>query len=440
MSADGSGGSWRFDDEEGAAGEPMEVLADPASSPPVSRFGLTRRQLLFGGAVALTGGAAWAVNRRSASPPARSAAPPSGGPGSAAPRAAPSGPKPRWTYRGTGRLQNSRMGSLTLPPLYLTDADLAQLDPASGSALRHFSVSTAGQLLAGGSRLFDAGADSDQEPGRIIGYDLDTGASDWQYAAPAGTPGGPQAQLRAFDSDGTALYCRNDGFVGPGSNDPGRAESALIAVSLATRQPIWQVPVEHNELIIRLAVVPGGRLLMEGTSSTSLLDARDGRRLWTIGGTGWWNADQQWIYAPDNSSGLRLLSMADGSVHRTLSPGPGDSWRYLAPLPGDNGRLFLFNDDGLVTALDSGDGATRWTYQLPFRLDYRSRPLQAGGLLLVPGPTDGGVVALDAAAGTKRWAFQDGEAGVDVWSLSTDGRYCYAGHDLVLHAIDLHAA
>ncbi|WP_327066110.1 PQQ-binding-like beta-propeller repeat protein [Kitasatospora sp. NBC_01250] len=437
MSTGGSGGSWRFDDEEGAAGEPMEVLADPASSSPGRRPGPTRRQLLFGGAVVLAGGVAWAVSRGSASPPARSAALPSAAPGPGSPRPAPSGPKPRWTYRGTGRLQNDRVAGPTHPPLFLSGADLAQLDPASGSALRHFSVSTAGPLIVGGTLLLDAGG---AELDRITAHDLDSGDSDWQYTLPASGSGSGPGQLRALDSDGTTVYCRGESSGGPGPNDPGLTGSTLIAVSLATRQPLWQVPLDHNELALRLAVVPGGRLLVQGTFSTFLLDARDGHRLWTLGGIGWLTADQQWIYASDSSTGLRVLSLADGSVHRTISPGAGESWRYLSPLPGDGGRLVLFNDDGLVTALDSPDGPTRWTCQLPFRLDYRSRPLSAGGLVLVPGPTDGGVVALDAATGARRWTFQDGEPGVDVWSLTTDGRYCYAGHDLVLHAIDLRSA
>lgn len=320
MSTGGSGGSWRFDDEEGAAGEPMEVLADPASSSPGRRPGPTRRQLLFGGAVVLAGGAAWAVSRGSASPPARSAALPSAAPGPGSPRPAPSGPKPRWTYRGTGRLQNDRVAGPTHPPLFLSGADLAQLDPASGSALRHFSVSTAGPLIVGGTLLLDAGG---AELDRITAHDLDSGDSDWQYTLPASGSGSGPGQLRALDSDGTTVYCRGESSGGPGPNDPGLTGSTLIAVSLATRQPLWQVPLDHNELALRLAVVPGGRLLVQGTFSTFLLDARDGHRLWTLGGIGWLTADQQWIYASDSSTGLRVLSLADGSVHRTISPGAG---------------------------------------------------------------------------------------------------------------------
>lgn len=114
--------------------------------------------------------------------------------------------------------------------------------------------------------------------------------------------------------------------------------------------------------------------------------------------------------------------------------GSGESWRCLKPLPAD-GAVYVPRDSGLLTRNSAVDGREVWSCRLPFRLDSRSRPLLVGKTLFVPGPADGGVCAVDTENGTIRWTFRDSGPGIQVWTLSTDGRRLFAGHDTVLYAL-----
>ncbi|MGF1431297.1 PQQ-binding-like beta-propeller repeat protein [Kitasatospora sp. LaBMicrA B282] len=427
--------------------EPTEVLSAAPLNP-------ARRRLLFGAAAVLAGGAAWAAYG-SATGHHRAAPQPPPGPG-------PTGPAARWTYHGTGTLQLDRLDQrVPHPPLYPAGGHLVQLDPDRGTERRRFTVPFSGPLTVAGSLVL-AGDEPDQgvQRGLITGYDLDSGSTDWQYALPSATAsptsGATPSTLRGLETstvqvlgcDGEAVYCLVDlvtpggpggpgaGPSGPGGRNaaPDEVRSSLLALSLGTRQVIWQQAVADTDTVAMVAPVPGGRLLVGGVDTLSLLDASTGNRLWRVVAKGWCVADDQQLYLSDGNGGLRVLSLADGSARWTAVPDPGASWRFLPPLAGA-GKVFLFTEDGLVRAVDP-TSAVRWSVGLPFRLDLRSRPLLLGDLLLVPGPADAGVVALDAATGAARWTFRDTEPGVDVWSVSTDGRRCYLGHDQVLHCVD----
>ncbi|WP_329569746.1 outer membrane protein assembly factor BamB family protein [Kitasatospora sp. NBC_01266] len=446
-------GSWRFDDEDeggagaadgadgsgaagrGSVGSP-EVLADPASQAdldggPALRTRRTRRQLLLGGAAVLAGGAAWALHR-SPAPDRRRLADPQ--PSTARP--APSGPKPRWTYHGDGPLALDRLDPTPHPPLYLSGTDLIQLDPGTGAERRRFTLPAGGSLRSCGSLLL-VGDDPGKEKvrGAITAYDLDSGSTDRQYATPTGAASSRGGSVTVLCCDSGTIYCLADSVVLSGSGGAPAEQDTLLAIAADTRQVRWRVPLAADVFLGQASAVPGGRLLIgRNPGGMAMLDTADGHQLWSVAGpNGWWSVDDQSIYLAGGGSGLSALSVADGTAQWSAGPGAGESWRYLAPLSA-NGRLYTFADNGVVTAKSAG--AALWTYRLPFLLDARSRPLVAGGLLLVPGPLDGGVVALDAATGALRWIFQDGEPGVDVWSATTDGNRLYLGHDRVLHAID----
>ncbi|MFE9425050.1 PQQ-binding-like beta-propeller repeat protein [Kitasatospora sp. NPDC006697] len=418
------GTGWEFDEPEGTAGAPAPLgdeLVDPGSArePAGSRSPSRRRLLLGAGALAAAGAVAWAVAGRG-----RSRQPDLGG------------PKPLWTYRGPGRLEAARITGTPQHPVFLAGPDLVVLDPATGRPRQRFELAKDAELLAAGGLLLAGNtpeAAATGTPGdRITGYDLGTGASDWQLLIDQ--PGTARTSLlAALATDGRTLYCRADSFGGAAASS-----STLYAVDLATRQPRWQRPTTGEDWVGQVAPIGGGRLLVGYGGALAAVDDRDGHPLWSVRQsgqhTGWWTVDDQLSYEPDGS-GLWVRSLSDGTERWRLLPGEQDSWRYLRPLPAGP-QVHLFRDDGLVTAVRRADGGQLWTTQLPFRLDTRSAPALAGGLLLVPGPASSGVVALTADRGTVRWTFRDGEPGVDVWSVTVlDGR-AYLGHDAVLHAVN----
>ncbi|WP_035841358.1 PQQ-binding-like beta-propeller repeat protein [Kitasatospora azatica] len=435
------GAGWSFDEDAAEHGradgsEPAEVEPDVLEGDRRPRR--TRRGLLLGGAALLAGGTAWALSTDASAP----APTPRAAPDSAGPRI--SGPKPLWTYRSDGLLDLARLDAPPRRPLVLTDQELTVLAPANGTPVRRFTPPEKVDLLTAGSLLLAGGA-----PGlgmlsdRISGYDLATGSTDWQFALPAApddptrpveSPGGATRSLVARACDETTVYCSTEVYTL--NNITGR----FFAVSLLTRQVRWEQSQQLGEMYDVVHPIEGGRLLVSMGPRLSLLDGRDGRRLWItdrLADTVVQRAvDDQRSYEVLADGGVLARSLADGTEKWRLAPHPGSGDRYLRPLP-SGGRLYLFTDGGRVTAVDTADATARWEHQLPFRLDVRSRPVLAGDLLLVPGPTKDGVVALAAHQGTVRWTFQDGEPGVDVWAVAADDQHAYLGHDHALHAVPL---
>jgi hypothetical protein len=406
---------WRFDDEEPGGVGTTEPDVLEGAGPQRSR--ISRRQLLLGGAGVLAAGTAWELTR----PAHRDRVPP--------PVRRASGPKPLWTFRGdpqAGELPDGRPPA----PLYRTEDELIVLDPEHGRPVRRTALAKEAALqLAGATQLLIGGTPaSGLRTAAITGYDLATGSTDWRYALPAGSDATPDLRtLQMVACDGTSVYCSTEL----------RGAGAVLAVSLATRELRWR---HDQEFYTAGLPIPGGRLLVAADFRLAVIDGRDGSQVWSTEllttQAGLRVVDERQSYETLSYGGLRARSLADGTVRWTLEPRSGSFERHLRPLA-TGGRLFLFTDTGRVTCADPAGATPVWEHQLPFLLDSRSRPALIGDTLLVPGPTTGGVVALAADRGTVRWTFQDGEDGVDVWSVAagSDGRTAHLGHDQVLYAV-----
>ncbi|WP_280728064.1 PQQ-binding-like beta-propeller repeat protein [Kitasatospora sp. MAA4] len=401
----------------------LEELSDPATAAGLGDGRRpTRRQLLLGAGAVLAGGSAWALSRPRHRPP------------TAAPQPAPpslSGRAPLWTYHGTGSYALARFDRPPTLPVFLSDSGLTGLDPATGRSRYHLDLAPGAMLVVGAEQMFRGSGVSAVPSGRIDRWDLATGQTGWSYAPPAQTPGKP-VDAQPLACDGTVLYCTNEQ---PGN---GLSGSALVAVDVPSRQVRWSLPGAPDAWLLGAATAPGGRLLCGDTQKgLTVLNTADGRRLWsaaTGGYLGWQTADEQHVYLGLDTTGVQALSLADGTVSWQVAPRADQSWHYLQPLAAA-GSVYLFTDDGLVTAHAADSGRQIWSATLPFRLDTRNRPLLVAGTLVVPGTADGGVVALDAATGAVRWTFRDSSPGVDVWTVSTDGRRIFAGRDAYLHAL-----
>jgi outer membrane protein assembly factor BamB len=70
----------------------------------------------------------------------------------------------------------------------------------------------------------------------------------------------------------------------------------------------------------------------------------------------------------------------------------------------DQGRVYVVNFDGLLTAVDAATGATLWLQQLPGQYAFSSPPTAAGGLVFVGGAGVGGTLyAVDGTTGAVLW-------------------------------------
>jgi len=399
----------------------VDVLADPLSEVEddvvQGTGGPTRRQLLVGGAALLAGGAAWWFNRAPA--------------GETQPAVPPAGVRPRWTHRDTEVLAAEWLSEPPALPLFLTRSELLSLDPATGAVRRRIRLPGAEALAEQqrpGSRVV-VGADRvyDTTVGHLASYHLADADADWELTAPQSL-GGESASWSLDCCDQAAVY----GWVRRrGSGIAGLSD--LFALSTRTRELLWSRPGdEQGGYLSDVQAAPGGRLVARSTRDELVaLNAADGSRLWVVPADqalGWRATDGDNVYLAQRGDGLRAVRLSDGGSRWSLTPGQGESWRCLKPLPAA-GAVYVPRDSGLLTRNSAVDGREVWSCQLPFRLDSRSRPVLVGETLFVPGPAAGGVCAVDTANGTIRWTFRDSVPGVQVWTLGTDGRRVFAGHD-----------
>ncbi|MEV0536022.1 PQQ-binding-like beta-propeller repeat protein [Kitasatospora sp. NPDC050463] len=426
--SDQGGGAWQWDETDDRSSAPADVLSGGAEDDGGPRP--TRRRLLAGAGLLAAGAAAWAF--------ARSA----GGPDPAPPRPLPTrlaGPEPLWTYRGREPMAPERLNGRPAVPVLLSREGLQVLDPATGKPLRMLTFAAVRanwpddvdqpgtRVVVGADRVFTT------SNGHVDSHHLTDPASEWSLPLPEESGSGTV----------TLFGCAGDVVYGAVQPRPYAGGDRLFAVHVPERRLLWTRAALGGERPLTPVTSAGGRVPVFDNSADgahlALLEAATGKRLWAVpaeAGLTWAVADAEHVYAPEGPAGLRALRLADGAPHWSVRPGPADEWRLLPPVTGGP-RVYLFRDNGLVTAHDVTTGDRLWERHLPFRLDRRSHPLLAGPALYVPGPAAAGVCALDAATGEERWTFRDSGPGVDVWSLSNDPTRLYAGHDDVLHALPL---
>jgi outer membrane protein assembly factor BamB len=102
------------------------------------------------------------------------------------------------------------------------------------------------------------------------------------------------------------------------------------------------------------------------------------------------------------ASNLRALDLATGNVvWGPLEVGGVDEWSNAAY---DDGRVYVVNGGGVLTAFDAVTGTTVWSKKLPGQSDFSSPPTAAGGMVFTGGTgLNGTVYGVDGATGTVVW-------------------------------------
>ncbi|MGA5821803.1 PQQ-binding-like beta-propeller repeat protein [Kitasatospora sp. NPDC094028] len=422
---------------DGAGVEPRDVIDGGGDGPRP-----TRRRLLLGAGALAAGAAVWAVARAAGEQDAPAPAPTKPQP------TALSGPTPLWTYRGPEPMTPERLPRPPERPLYLSNAGLRVLDPATGDATRLVVFDPPPQpdwpsdftprpkVVLGPQHLFTL-----TSPGHLDARHLTDPAGDWSLPLPDeltdGRSGGPAGGPGLSVCAGGVLYGYAWGRYRPG-NEP--TVDHLFALRAADRALLWTVRAEGDEQVVAVSPAEGGRVACaRGLGDRARLvvrDAADGRELWTTPASGWCVAGPKHLLVQDGTGGMRALRPT-GEQAWVFGPARGESWQAMPPVP-DGDQVYLPRDNGVVTGHDAATGALRWSCRMPFLLDHRSHPVVVGDTLFVPGTAAGGVCAVDTANGRLRWNFRDSGPGRDVWTLAADADRLYAGHDDVLHALPVH--
>jgi outer membrane protein assembly factor BamB len=174
-----------------------------------------------------------------------------------------------------------------------------------------------------------------------------------------------------------------------------------------------------------------GDLVLVGADDGRLhaLDARTGAQRWTFqaggairaapavyGGALYLHADDGMLYRLDAATGAARwrVRTTDGPITRVPPPGPDSRWDTRGSgVAMAQGVLVVGTHDGRVLALDTLDGARRWTFAAGGSVV--ATPAAAAGRVFA-GSFDGKVYALDAATGARLW---ERDTGAPVTSTPT---------------------
>ncbi|MGW4650001.1 outer membrane protein assembly factor BamB family protein [Kitasatospora sp. NPDC004289] len=400
MTAGEQVGSIVFDEPEGDGSRvgPEELAAGPAAPRP------SRRQLLFGGAgLAAAGAAAWWWGRAGGEPERPSAV---------------EGPVPIWTFRAPEAQAPERVTGRTVLPMVATGEELFLLTPETGAVAKRMAMPGGPDdtLLAAGDLLYQT---------RIGRFSAHGYGISLEVVNPPALD--PSWELLAVE--GEFLYGRTRDLP----------DEKLFALSATSGAMVWSRPGmgEDGGFLMDFQSVAGTRTLLARSTRDEVvaLNGFTGELLWSARadqGLTWREAGFEHAYVAHRATGIRSLSLRDGSVEWIVEE-QGDT-RLLRPYA-TGGDVYLLRDNGVVSRNELTDGRELWSCQLPFRLDARCRPVAVAGSLFVPGPVGGGVCALNERTGEIRWTFRDTEPGVQYWRVATDGRHLFIGHDKVLYGL-----
>ena len=199
--------------------------------------------------------------------------------------------------------------------------------------------------------------------GGVRAFDLQTGATAWQYASDLPLSGGPGA--------------------GEGTVAVGSLEGDVIALDAATGAEKWKAKVS-NEVIAAPTVGQGMVLVHSNDGRVTAFDAASGERRW------FWNHEQPTLT-------VRGISSV------TLGPG----------------IVFVGNDDGSISALALADGRPLWQAvvaapegrsELDRMADVDGAPVLDGAALFATS-YKGNTVALEGPSGRVLWSSESGGAG-----------------------------
>ena len=282
-------------------------------------------------------------------------------------------------------------------------------------------------------------------PYTLLGIDAATGGERWRYVAVTDLSGISAAArdyaetlyAPLFSSPtivGGTVYVgawspTGDGTIG---ENPANGIYAVAATTGALR---WHFPIPHGA-ISSPAAVDNVIYVVDRRATVYAIDANTGLARWSI-------------MVP----GIATSSPAvgDGSVLVTIRSGPESpggsvlalragsgivAWRQAAVEPSSpalsGGVVFVAGQDGTLTALNIGDGSTKWTIRVEGAL--AAPTLVSGGALYV-GSTTGTIHALDPKTGKEQWRFTRQRAFLS--SPTVVGGVAFVGDDAgTLYALD----
>jgi outer membrane protein assembly factor BamB len=192
-------------------------------------------------------------------------------------------------------------------------------------------------------------------PEAVVGLDPATGREVWTVPRTRG-PLDPPAVDPSLGKGGVVVYPEGNGGAG----------TAVAAIDLTTRSPLWRMD-----------------LTRPARGAPAIVD-----------GTAYFGSQDDFVYAVDAADG-RLL-------WKRKTEGPVDTSPAV-----DGGRVFVVAEsttlaEARLYALSASDGSVAWTYAATIRALGSTSPTVARGMVFV-GMGDSRVHALDEATGNLRW-------------------------------------
>ncbi len=206
--------------------------------------------------------------------------------------------------------------------------------------------------------------------------------------------------------------------------------SGLQKWVFSTNQYVSSSPAVSNGLVYVTTACPlssGGPFSCNG-GSVYALDENTGSVVW-----------QKLEARPITSSPLvadgrvfyGIIALGNGQVFARYATSGNGNWSIFlsdaieSPLSVDNGRVFVSQIDGAVTALNENNGSQIWrVVPLPTPNTFQTAPAVGNGMLFL-GSTTRGVVALNENTGATVWTFATG--GFNATSVTLNGGRVYFG-------------
>ncbi len=210
-----------------------------------------------------------------------------------------------------------------------------------------------------------------------------------------------------------------------------------LTLPLAAQSPMFRGDAAHTGVYPAPAKPIEGKIAWSfeplGWDRYQKLEAMDCRPVWpvtpaVVDGRIYFSAGPSFV----------VLDEAGQLVYRT-ELGAGS----LASPAVAGGLAFVSTDDGKLRALDTRDGAVRWTAEIGrpgflHQVDnwdvYQSSPAVADGVVYVGGE-DGAIYAVSAADGSQKWRFQTGHV-VRATPAVAEGRVFCGSFDGKVYALD----
>jgi outer membrane protein assembly factor BamB len=339
----------------------------------------------------------------------------------------------RSPYRGPasnpGILWSFDLRSLQIPqfqrgyhqPILLPDETLA-LNTADSSADHIIAIRPDGTLRW---RL----------PASTLGPWLAAGQNEQIYTIRMTSGASSSAQLRAVSFTGTHRWSTSLPGTQPTQNGPaiGHGGEVYAAVDFAPLQAIAPTGVTSwssapSGYYVNPAIGADGTIYVGGNSLTAM--APDGRVKWSYPALEAPNRFPKYLSAAISDDGTIFAGQINSPNLVALSPDGRLLWSRAdldgAPAIGTNSDVYVVSESGILTAVDSTTGITRWTYTTGKTDYYNSEgvTVDVDGNLYVS--NDQGILRSLTPQGSLRWTFDlapeiSGFAGISAPIIGRNG-------------------